>query len=87
METKKYQLVFCKWEDTTSSDSGWKSSDEAIDWADNTPGIVHQIGFKLEQNEEHLILVDSYFPDDDTVGTVVKIPMSMIRGEIKILEL
>ena len=82
MPTKqKYKLVFCVWEDIVTSSSAWKEADEAVDWADSEPGLVHQVGFQFEKNDEHLILIDSYFPegDDQLVGAVTRIPISVIR--------
>ena len=74
-----YPLVLIKWEDIVSSDSNWKESDDALSWSDSESGVVYQVGFKLDEDEHHIILIDSYFPQGDYVGTVTRIPKEVIR--------
>lgn len=77
--SKEIDLVYCLWEDIMSSDTGWKSRDEAIEWADSEPSLVHQTGFVLDDDGEFILLVDSYFKNCETVGTVTRIPKQNIK--------
>ena len=81
----EYPIVFCIWEDIVQSDPNWQSKEEGLDWADSENGLVHQIGFKLDEDENHLILTDSYFKSCETIGSVIRIPKWAIK-EVKILD-
>lgn len=66
-----------KWVDITST-NGW-SSQNAVDnfiTADNN--IVHHIGYLYEEDENQVVLVDSYFEEKDLYGTVNRIPKGCI---------
>lgn len=80
-----YPLVICKWLDIISSDSNWRSADEAIDWVDTESGVVIQTGFMLEKNDEYLILLCSFFLSGDTVGTITRIPIDAVKA-IKVID-
>jgi hypothetical protein len=75
----KYPLVYCVWEDIVQGDTSWKELDTAIHWTDSESGLVSQTGFMLEKSDEHLILIDSFFNEGDLVGSVTRIPMSVVR--------
>lgn len=81
----KYPLVYCIWEDIQGSGSEWKTNDEAIHYADTENSLVHQVGFQLEKSDEHVILLDSFFEDQDLVGIVTRIPIAVIK-KIKTIE-
>lgn len=76
---KAYPIVYCVWEDIVSTDTAWKSLDEAIDWVDSESGLVSQVGFMLEKNDEYLILMDSFFNNEDTIGAITRIPIECVR--------
>lgn len=77
------KLVLIEWEDITSSDSSWKEEEDALNWTDSIASIVRQIGFILDNDENHVSLVCSYFPGS-FVGTVTRIPKTTIKfmGEL-----
>lgn len=74
-----HKLVYCEWIDVTSTDSSWRSSEEATDWADDVNSIVHQTGFLVLKDQDYLVLACSYMPDLDLVGAVVRIPMTSVK--------
>lgn len=77
--TDKYPLVYCIWSDIISSDSNWRDLDSAIQWVDDESGLVSQVGFMLEKNDEYLILLDSFFNEGDMVGSVTRIPVETVK--------
>ena len=81
----KYPLVYCIWEDIQGSSGEWKTVDDAINWNDTEDSLVHQVGFQLDKSDEYVILIDSFFPNQDLVGTVIRIPIGAIR-KLKIIE-
>jgi hypothetical protein len=74
-----YPLVYILWNDIVSGETGWKTLDEAMEWADNEEGLVHQTGFLVEDDGDHVTLIDSYFKDSETVGTPTKIPKQNVK--------
>jgi len=77
--TNKYPLTFCEWEDIISTDTSWRDIDDAIHWVDSESGIVSQVGFMLENNDDYLILMDSFFNQGETVGAITRIPKSTVK--------
>lgn len=72
---KKVEVV---WKDITSDD-GWRDSDELDEFVheDNT---VRQLGYLYEddQDDDKIILLDSYFDHKKLFGGVHKIPRGCI---------
>jgi hypothetical protein len=75
----KYPLVYCEWEDIQSADAAWGSLDDKLEDMENTNSVVHQSGFQIEKTSDYVIIVCSYFDDQDLVGTLTRIPTSNIR--------
>jgi hypothetical protein len=75
---KKYKLVYIEWEDIISTDSGWHTYEEAVEWTETENSIVVQVGYVIVDNSKHLVITESYF-QNNTIGTVVRIPKSVIR--------
>lgn len=80
MEERK--LIYCIWEDITSTDSTWRSVEEALEWSDSAVSLVKQVGFLVDQDENYLTLACSYIPALELIGTTIRIPKSTIK-EIK----
>lgn len=83
MKSKKIAIV--TWEDVISSDQNWREESDGLEWSDNETGLVSQVGYLLDQDENHILLVDSFFPDGDTIGAITRIPASLVRS-IKLIE-
>jgi hypothetical protein len=68
--------VLVIWKDIVSDD-GWHTADQLDDFAesDNT---VRQLGYLYEEDENQVILMDSYFEKKDLYGGVHKIPRGCI---------
>lgn len=77
MEDKK--LVYCEWLDITSGDDGWKTEEDALDWADTTDSVARQTGFLLSKDQDFMVLVCSYIPGLELVGATVRIPIATIQ--------
>lgn len=71
----------------------WDDAHSSADWMDAAelkpklkPTIATTFGFVVHENDDYLILADSYFEEDDTVSNYTKIPKKMIK-EMKEVEL
>ena len=82
-DTTKISFVYVIWEDIVSTDSGWHSLDVVKDWVDTQNSMVTQVGFLLREDENYIILMDSYF-QDGTLGAVTRIPRGVIKKMIYI---
>ena len=74
----EHRIVYIEWDDIVQGDTGWRTPEDALDWAGSEPSIVNQIGFLLDKDEDYVTLVCSYLPPD-FVGTVVRIPTPAIK--------
>jgi hypothetical protein len=68
------------------SDDGWRTLNklEKFITGDNT---VKQIGFLHEEDEEQIVLLDSYFEDGTLFGGVHTIPRGCIKSIIELKEI
>jgi hypothetical protein len=78
-ETKERRLIYCEWLDITTTDSNWRDTESAEDWADEVDSIVRQTGFLISKDNDFLVLACSYIPGLDLVGTTVRIPMVTVQ--------
>jgi hypothetical protein len=77
------ETVIVKWRDITTSGLGWSEQNEVdIFITDEDENIVYQVGFLYEQDENQIVLIDSYFHGKSLWGNVTKIPMGCVL-EIK----
>lgn len=66
------------WRDITSQD-GWRTLNQLENFiTDSEENIVEQCGFLYEQDENQVVLLDSYFPKGGLYGGVHKIPKGCI---------
>jgi len=73
-----YEPVLVRWKDITVS-TGWidiESLDRFV--MDEDEGIVTQVGFLYEEDENQIVLLNSYFHGKDLLGDVTKIPRGCI---------
>lgn len=75
---REYKIVYIEWEDITSTDSSWRTLEDALDWSNSEQSLVRQIGFLLDRDENYITLVCSYLPPE-LVGTAIRIPMSTVK--------
>jgi hypothetical protein len=80
----KYPLVLVVWQDISQSDVNWRSVDDALEWADSDNSIVRQVGFQLDNTEDHIVITESIVNDAELVGSVTKIPKPTV---IEIIEI
>jgi hypothetical protein len=71
------QIVIVKWRDITSQD-GWHSANKLDNFIIEDDNLVVQIGFLYEEDEDKIVLLDSYFEKKDLYGGVHKIPRGCI---------
>jgi hypothetical protein len=70
------KIVRVTWKDITSDD-GWHGADE-LDVLIHESNTVEQVGFLYEEDEEQIILLDSYFTNRDRFGCLHRIPKGCI---------
>jgi len=89
----KLKLIYIEWADAISTDEGWRSFNNSIEWGKESFHFVEQVGWILEENEKYLLLasrrVDRGNSKDDKVlqyGDLFKVPKTWIRKR-KIIKL
>jgi hypothetical protein len=70
--------VEVKWVDIIH-EGGWHTQDQIDEFINERSMIVHQIGYLYEQDDDYLILLDSYFEDKQQFGTIHVIPKGCIK--------
>lgn len=70
-------MVYIKWIDIIH-EHGWHSVDDLENFDVQKEKIVHHVAFLYEEDEEQIIIVDSFFEDKETFGTVHIIPKGTI---------
>ena len=78
-----YQQVYIEWTDIVSTDTNWHEQEEIDDWLETVDNVVHQSGFIYREDDQYLIIVDSFFTDN-LLGAVTKIPKGCIIKRVKI---
>lgn len=62
-----------------STKQGWINQEECDSFiSDESENIVYQAGFLYEQDEKQVVLLNSYFHNQDLLGDVTKIPRGCI---------
>lgn len=74
----KMKKVIVKWRDITAS-LDWHTQNKLDAFiTDDRANLVHQIGYLYEEDENQVVLVDSYFEDGSKWGTIHRIPRGCI---------
>ena len=70
--------VLVEWRDIVYS-HGWNSQKKFDRFTtDDTGNVVVNVGYLVEEDEDQVVLVDSYFLDRSAYGTIHKIPKGCI---------
>jgi len=79
-----YEPVLVRWRDITVS-TGWIDQDSLDRFVmDEDEAIVTQTGFLYEEDEQQIVLLNSYFHGKDLLGDVTKIPKGCVIEMIKL---
>ena len=65
------------WKDITSDGDGWHSMDE-IDKFLSENNIVKTLGYIYEEDEDQVVILDSYFIHKELLGGIHRIPKGCI---------
>lgn len=66
------------WRDITCR-SGWHSQNVIDNYiTDDQEGLVTHLGYKYEEDDNQLVIVDSYFLNKELYGTIHRIPKGCI---------
>ncbi len=71
------KIVQVTWVDIVSDD-GWHSQNKLDNYIHNNNKTVVQVGYLYEEDEEQIVLLNSYFTDKTTFGDITKIPRGCI---------
>lgn len=69
--------VEVKWRDIRSDD-GWHDANDMDDFVSENNSVVTQLGYLVEDDEEQIVLLDSYFLDKQLFGGIHKIPKGCV---------
>jgi len=70
--------VMVTWRDITAR-QGWHTPNKLDDFVVNDKeNVVVQLGFLYEEDENQIVLLDSYFPNETLYGAPTKIPKGCI---------
>jgi len=73
-----YEPILVRWRDITVS-TGWIVQDELDSFVmDEEEAVVNQVGFLYEEDEQQIVLLNSYFSGKDLLGDVTKIPRGCV---------
>lgn len=73
-----YRPVIIKWKDITTR-NGWNDQDELDDFVmDEKENICYQCGFLYEEDDNQIVLLNSYFENKDLLGDATKIPKAVV---------
>lgn len=74
------KIALVIWTDITSK-SGWHTQSQLDKFTtDDIENEVQQVGFVLEEDENQIVLLDSYFTSKETFGSATKIPKGCIKS-------
>jgi hypothetical protein len=74
----KYQMLEILWVDIVY-DAGWRTPEEAEKFIQDKDMEVMQTGYYYSEDKDNLYIIDSYFKNEKTLGTVHKIPRGCIK--------
>jgi hypothetical protein len=76
---ESYEIVSVKWVDVAESPNGWRTLEELEEFVTDTKSkICHQVGLLFEQDENQIVLVSAYFPNEELYGVCNTIPVGNI---------
>ena len=82
------KLFYIEWCDAMVSHDTWKTLDEAIEWADNDEWVISQVGWILNETDEHIVLAcrksNGGNDNEDMFGGCFKIPKTWIRKRVQL---
>jgi len=74
------KIVQVTWIDIVSDD-GWHSQNKIDNFIHNKiHNLVYQVGYLYEEDEDQVVLLNSYFPDKKVFGDITKIPRGCISN-------
>jgi hypothetical protein len=72
---KRVEII---WQDIVH-ESGWHTVEELEDFNQTKDKTVYQLGYLYEEDEDEVTIVDSFFEDKKTFGTIHIIPKGCIK--------
>lgn len=79
------KAVLVIWKDISQSDSSWRTQNELDKFITKEDNVVRQLGFVVEDDDDQLVIVDSYFTDKSNYGSATKIPKGCIVSVVPVM--
>ena len=70
------EKVYIKWIDAMADNSGWKTIEDAVEWAETVQIEIDEVGYILEENDEYILLISKI--NKDIVSGLTRIPKKYI---------
>ncbi len=78
----KYKLTYIEWCDAIDAGTGWKTVEDAKDWAKSNEWIIKQVGWILKETKKYILICSKFNPQGedyhDEVSQLTKIPKTWI---------
>lgn len=75
------------WEDISVCDETWANDDDITRWfEDSGNALVEQVGFVVYEDNDNVVICESFIEAMELYGNVTKVPKSVIRKRIKLIE-
>jgi len=75
------------WEDICECGETWASAEDVqAFYSDIADAHIEQVGFVIAEDERNILLAESFCESDQTFGRVNKIPKSVLRKRVKLIE-
>ena len=78
----EYKLYYIEWMDAMAYLPTWGDREEITEWANSNEGLVKQVGWIIEENENYILLssrIGIINSDEPDFGSVFKIPSRWIK--------
>lgn len=76
-------FVYIRWTDACSDAHGWKSEEDAIEWANGVQWLVETAGWIIKETREYILIAqqrgDWISADDYQYANFMKIPKTWVK--------
>lgn len=82
-----YKLYYIEWMDAMAYLATWGDKEEITDWARSNEGLVKQVGWIIEENDNYILLasrIGLINTDEPDFGSVFKIPSRWVKKKKEI---
>ena len=89
MPDRSYPLVYLEWQDAVAN-TEWFTEKQCLEWAKTAAFVVWEVGWVIDENENHIVLASRHSPQDDSYkalwGSVQYIPRTWIMRRVDLTD-